>query len=263
MTKRGRKRGRPRKVREATDETSKSNKLTGKIQSKRGRGRGRGRGRPRSRVTSQSGTDESLYYTPINQETHQNMQKILVPSLNQVSEVLKSVETGNLGSLMHQTVSTAVNIKKGKGKSNKVINFPVFKGKTKSEFQESTAKKGNQRSRNESSLSVLTVKFLDLLRNSDNGMIDLNDAVSTLRVQKRRIYDITNVLEGIGYIQKFAKNTIKMINQEETDGMDKKLDSQQKTLISLNEEEKDLDLQILDFQGALNDLGIVLFLWLI
>jgi hypothetical protein len=257
MTKRGRKRGRPRKVREAPGETSKSNKHTGKTISKRGRGRGRGRGRPRTKANTQRDAKEQLYYTPVNQQTHQNMQKILVPSLNQVPEVLKSVETGNLDTFMNQTLSKVGDAKSGKGGSGDVINFPVFKGKGKAggAFQESTAKKSNQRSRNESSLSVLTVKFLELLRNSSNGMIDLNDAVSTLRVQKRRIYDITNVLEGIGYIQKFAKNTIKLINQEETDGMDKKLESQQKNLDSLIEEERNLDLQIIDFQGALNELG--------
>ena len=30
-------------------------------------------------------------------------------------------------------------------------------------------------------------------------------------MQKRRIYDITNVLEGIGYIQKIHKNKMKWI----------------------------------------------------
>ena len=33
--------------------------------------------------------------------------------------------------------------------------------------------------------------------------------MGTLRVQKRRIYDITNVLEGIGLIKKGGKNYIK------------------------------------------------------
>jgi hypothetical protein len=37
----------------------------------------------------------------------------------------------------------------------------------------------------------------------------LNDAVLELKVQKRRIYDITNVLEGIGLICKERKNNIR------------------------------------------------------
>jgi transcription factor E2F3 len=32
-----------------------------------------------------------------------------------------------------------------------------------------------------------------------------------LNIQKRRIYDITNVLEGIGYIEKIGKNRMKWI----------------------------------------------------
>jgi transcription factor E2F3 len=40
-------------------------------------------------------------------------------------------------------------------------------------------------------------------------MVNLNDAANYLNVQKRRIYDITNVLEGIGLIEKTMKNKIK------------------------------------------------------
>lgn len=39
-------------------------------------------------------------------------------------------------------------------------------------------------------------------------MLDLNKAAETLEVQKRRIYDITNVLEGIDLIEKPLKNRI-------------------------------------------------------
>jgi transcription factor E2F3 len=40
-------------------------------------------------------------------------------------------------------------------------------------------------------------------------MLDLNEAMKSLKVQKRRIYDITNVLEGIGLVSKEAKNIIR------------------------------------------------------
>ena len=39
-------------------------------------------------------------------------------------------------------------------------------------------------------------------------VVDLNKASEVLEVQKRRIYDITNVLEGINLIQKKSKNNI-------------------------------------------------------
>ena len=40
-------------------------------------------------------------------------------------------------------------------------------------------------------------------------MLNLNEASSVLEVQKRRIYDITNVLEGVGLLEKTSKNNIK------------------------------------------------------
>ena len=39
--------------------------------------------------------------------------------------------------------------------------------------------------------------------------VDLNEAADKLQVAKRRIYDITNVLEGIGLIEKTIKNKVK------------------------------------------------------
>lgn len=45
-------------------------------------------------------------------------------------------------------------------------------------------------------------------QSSISGAIDLNDAAIQLSVQKRRIYDITNVLEGVGLIEKRSKNVI-------------------------------------------------------
>lgn len=84
----------------------------------------------------------------------------------------------------------------------------------------------NTNSRFDSSLGLLTKKFVFLLKraashggqlNNDGtrieggsaeGTLDLNAAARELQVQKRRIYDITNVLEGIGLIEKRTKNHI-------------------------------------------------------
>jgi transcription factor E2F2 len=65
------------------------------------------------------------------------------------------------------------------------------------------------RTRQENSLGELTKKFIQLIKHSENNTIDLNFAVNQLNVQKRRIYDITNVLEGIGLIEKCSKNKIR------------------------------------------------------
>jgi hypothetical protein len=60
----------------------------------------------------------------------------------------------------------------------------------------------------ENSLMQLTNRFTTLLQSSPDGIVDLNEAAAQLCVQKRRLYDITNVLEGIGLIEKQGKNHI-------------------------------------------------------
>jgi hypothetical protein len=64
----------------------------------------------------------------------------------------------------------------------------------------------NSTTQGDSSLSHLTEKFINLLDEYNashaNGELDLNIAVNELGVQKRRLYDITNVLEGVGLIKK-------------------------------------------------------------
>ena len=62
--------------------------------------------------------------------------------------------------------------------------------------------------RYDSSLGLLTKKFVTLIQTAPDGILDLNQAAIQLNVQKRRIYDITNVLEGIGLIEKKSKNNI-------------------------------------------------------
>lgn len=67
-----------------------------------------------------------------------------------------------------------------------------------------------QRTRYETSLGQLTRKFISLLQQSKDGSINLNEASGILQVQKRRIYDITNVLEGVGLLHKTYKNNIQL-----------------------------------------------------
>ncbi|KAJ3035938.1 Transcription factor e2fc [Rhizophlyctis rosea] len=59
------------------------------------------------------------------------------------------------------------------------------------------------------SLGLLTTKFVEILRDAEGGVLDLNAAAAQLNVQKRRIYDITNVLEGVDLIEKSAKNYVR------------------------------------------------------
>lgn len=59
-----------------------------------------------------------------------------------------------------------------------------------------------------------------MIKSSQNNEIDLNRIVITLGVQKRRIYDITNVLEGLGLIRKVHKNSIRWTGSIDYLGMD-------------------------------------------
>ena len=53
------------------------------------------------------------------------------------------------------------------------------------------------RQRQENSLGELTKNFIDFIQSQGDKIININDVVRKLKVKKRRIYDITNVLEGI------------------------------------------------------------------
>ena len=81
--------------------------------------------------------------------------------------------------------------------------------------------------RYDSSLGLLTKKFISLIQNAPDGVLDLNQAATSLGVQKRRIYDITNVLEGIGLIEKRSKNNIqwKGMGVTSTTDIEQELDS--------------------------------------
>ena len=56
--------------------------------------------------------------------------------------------------------------------------------------------KKQKNERQENSLDELTKEFIDYVLKSTSKDIYINDLVKKLKVKKRRIYDITNVLEG-------------------------------------------------------------------
>ncbi|XP_070502858.1 transcription factor E2F5-like [Chironomus tepperi] len=94
--------------------------------------------------------------------------------------------------------------------------------------------------RYDTSLGLLTRKFIDLLENSPDGVIDLNVASVQLNVQKRRIYDITNVLEGIGILEKKVKNVIQWKRGNSFNNLDR-VTLMRHDLDELKENERQLD----------------------
>ncbi|XP_042514709.1 transcription factor E2FA-like isoform X2 [Macadamia integrifolia] len=111
--------------------------------------------------------------------------------------------------------------------------------------------------RYDSSLGLLTKKFRDLLTSAEDGILDLNKAADTLEVQKRRIYDITNVLEGIGLIEKKLKNRIRWMGLDVSrpGEVDDDVNILQAEVENLSAEEHRLDDRIREMQEKLRDLS--------
>uniref|UniRef100_A0A8C4T7G1 E2F transcription factor 2 n=1 Tax=Erpetoichthys calabaricus TaxID=27687 RepID=A0A8C4T7G1_ERPCA len=122
-------------------------------------------------------------------------------------------------------------------------DFRTPKGKTKTTTRLSTPKSPGERTRYDTSLGLLTKKFVGLLGESSDGVLDLNRAAEVLEVQKRRIYDITNVLEGIQLIRKKSKNNIQWVvgGVFEGSALSEKQRNLHKELRDLERAEKSLD----------------------
>lgn len=60
-------------------------------------------------------------------------------------------------------------------------------------------KLGKKEKRQVNSLDYMTKKFAKYVYNSDSDKINLNNAIEVIKINKRRIYDITNVFEGKKY----------------------------------------------------------------
>ncbi|XP_039093385.1 transcription factor E2F3 isoform X2 [Hyaena hyaena] len=131
-----------------------------------------------------------------------------------------------LGESGHQYLSDGLKTPKGKGRA--ALRSP-----------DSPKKK----TRYDTSLGLLTKKFIQLLSQSPDGVLDLNKAAEVLKVQKRRIYDITNVLEGIHLIKKKSKNNVQWMgcSLSEDGGTLAQCQGLSKEVTELSQEEKKLD----------------------
>jgi len=160
---------------------------------------------------------------------------------------------------------TAASMKKASAKKNVKSNptptkkvTPNASSKRKRISNQSPATTGRKKrgtgSRYDSSLGLLTRKFLKLLRSATDGSLDLNATAAELDVQKRRIYDITNVLEGIGLLEKKSKNTImwKGGGTKVTPEKAQQLQELRVKIQAMKDEEKEVDDNILKVAKELN-----------
>ncbi|KIH66602.1 transcription factor E2F/dimerization partner [Ancylostoma duodenale] len=98
----------------------------------------------------------------------------------------------------------------------------------------------------DNSLLVTTKKFIAL--KSANDTVNLNDAAEELNVPKRRLYDITNVLEGIDLVEKIGKNSIRW---KTNDGDVSVLDALKAECKNLRAEEIELDAVLHDLTSTI------------
>ncbi|XP_066547561.1 transcription factor E2F3 [Amia ocellicauda] len=131
-----------------------------------------------------------------------------------------------------QYLSEPAKTPKGKGRAS-----------TRSITSPKTTKSSSEKTRYDTSLGLLTKKFVQLLGQSSDGVVDLNRAAEVLKVQKRRLYDITNVLEGIHLIKKKSKNNIQWMgcNLSDDGGTLNRCQSLSREVAELSQEEKRLD----------------------
>lgn len=65
--------------------------------------------------------------------------------------------------------------------------------------------------RQDVSLGVLTQRFLELLLKAPDSSVEIKQVTTSLQTRRRRVYDITNVLEGINLLEKQSTNRFKWI----------------------------------------------------
>jgi hypothetical protein len=98
-----------------------------------------------------------------------------------------------------RTRNTSSNFHKSSKISSSYNSEEDFFNEEKYDFPSKTYSKGygkKQKARQPNSLDELTKKFLKYAIESNGPTINLNSVMKKIKVKKRRIYDITNVLEG-------------------------------------------------------------------
>jgi len=160
---------------------------------------------------------------------------------------LKSLLTLKRKKVNSTPLTGGVKIKKNQNLFKKLKTPSNIEDSSKSE--EIELEEGRQ----ENSLSKLTKKVLDYVRDMKKVNINLNELVKDLGVKKRRIYDITNVLQGIGYVEKQGKNEI--IWNKKQIYCDKKEIKNKSKIITMNQKIKELNQKMEKEIEELNNLS--------
>lgn len=117
---------------------------------------------------------------------------------------------------------------------------------------------GSSSRRDETSLYTLSRRFIRLLYRCPEHHLCISQAAEILGVGKRRIYDITNVLEGLGMVSKWSVNSVKWVKK----GFDEVVSSESNDEIINNvarkrsSESAQLDREIEDLHAQIENLSL-------
>ncbi|CAI9271613.1 unnamed protein product [Lactuca saligna] len=194
-----------------------------------------------------TGNDGKRIVTTADQDS-----EVIIVRSPQVKRKLGTSHYNEVASTVNSPVCTPVSAKGGKVNSRSKgtkSNKPIPQSPLHITGSPSPA------TRYDSSLGLLTKKFINLITHAEDGIVDLNNAADTLEVQKRRIYDITNVLEGIGLIEKKLKNRIrwKGLDSSKPEELEDDVTLLQAEVQRLSMEEQRLDESIREMQERMRE----------
>lgn len=109
--------------------------------------------------------------------------------------------------------------------------------------------------RDENSLFTLTKKFIRLIYNTADKHINMTQASLILDVSKRRIYDITNVLECTGMLTKWSVNDVKWVGGDIDNIIADNSSLDDEAFRNVSREEKYLDIEINRLNREISELS--------
>lgn len=110
--------------------------------------------------------------------------------------------------------------------------------------------------RDENSLYTLTKRFIQLIYEAPDKHINMTQASCLLNVSKRRIYDITNVLECLGMISKWSVNDVKWIGGSVDGILEDNRKAESTSKYSISAEEKAIDREIEKLNKEITELSM-------
>jgi transcription factor E2F3 len=92
-------------------------------------------------------------------------------------------------------------------------------------------------------LMSLTQGFIQILTNANGAEVELSTIERALNTQKRRLYDVINVLAGVGLVERTGKSRVKWVSQEYGNSVSRGDISEREKEIDRLTEKVDADIQ--------------------